>query len=404
MLGETRIEEWRSVGRQLLCATPSARHADDVVTQVLVLGAGFGGLELSSLLSERFPDEVAVTLIDQNDAFVFGFSKLEVLFGHQDREEVRLPYRSIAKPGVEFRQERVQAIDPQTRHVVTDAAEYDPDVLVVALGADYDVEATPGFAADGFEFYTVDGAERLRDELTVFPGGRILLAVLSIPFKCPPAPYEAILLMHDRLVERGVRDATEMKVVTPQPAPIPVSPEASAAVEQTMAARGIDYVKRHRVHGIDPGSKVAHFKDHDEPYDLFIGIPVHKAPDVLLESGLAPDGWVDVDPFTLATAFPNVYAIGDCTGTGMPKAGVFAERAAIAVADAITAAIRGGDAPPYSGTGLCYLEFGQGEVGLVDVNFHAEGGPTAPLVGPDATIAAEKADFGAVRRARWFGL
>jgi sulfide:quinone oxidoreductase len=387
-----------------LCATPSARHAEGVVTQVLVLGAGFGGLELSSLLSERLPDDVAVTLIDQDDAFVFGFSKLEVLFGHQSREEVRLPYRTIAKPAVEFRQERVQAIDPQTRHVVTDAAEYDPDVLVVALGADYDFEATAGFVEDGFEFYTVDGAARLRDELTSFPGGRILLAVLSIPFKCPPAPYEAILLMHDQLVERGVRGATEMKIVTPQPAPIPVSPEASAAVERTMAERGIDYVKHHRVRGIDPGSKVAHFKDHDEPYDLFIGVPVHQAPDVLLESGLAPDGWVDVDPFTLATSFPNVYAIGDCTGTGMPKAGVFAERAAIAVADAITASIRGGDAPPYSGTGLCFVEFGRGEVGMVDVNFHAEGGPTAPLVGPDAAIAAEKADFGLARRARWFGL
>lgn len=372
--------------------------------QVLILGAGFGGLELSSLLSEDLADEVEVTLVDKTDSFVFGFSKLDVLFGHQTRREVHLPYRHIAKPGVEFRQEHVLSIDLGKRHVVTDASEYDPDVLVVALGADYDFDATPGFVDGGFEFYTVDGAERLRDELTSFGGGRILLAVLSIPFKCPPAPYEAILLLHDQLVERGVRDATEMTVISPQPAPIPVSPEASAAVERTMADRGIDYVKRHRVRGIDPSAKVAHLKDHDEAYDLFIGIPVHKAPDVILESGLAPEGWVDVDPFTLATKFPGVFAIGDCTGTGMPKAGVFAERAAIAVADSIVATIRGGDAPPYSGTGLCFVEFGHGEVGKVDVDFHAEGGPTAPLYGPDAVYTAEKADFGATRRARWFGL
>ena len=372
--------------------------------QILILGAGFGGLELSSLLSEDLADEVEVTLVDKTDAFVFGFSKLDVLFGHQTRDEVHLPYRHIAKPGVEFRQEHVLSIDLGKRHVVTDASEYDPDVLVVALGADYDFDATPGFVDGGFEFYTVDGAERLRDELTSFGGGRILLAVLSIPFKCPPAPYEAILLLHDQLVERGVRDATEMTVISPQPAPIPVSPEASAAVERTMADRGIDYVKRHRVRGIDPSAKVAHLKDHDESYDLFIGIPVHKAPDVILESGLAPEGWVDVDPFTLATKFPGVFAIGDCTGTGMPKAGVFAERAAIAVADSIVATIRGGDAPPYSGTGLCFVEFGHGEVGKVDVDFHAEGGPTAPLYGPDAVYTAEKADFGATRRARWFGL
>ncbi|MGH3457694.1 NAD(P)/FAD-dependent oxidoreductase [Aeromicrobium sp.] len=373
-------------------------------TKVLILGAGFGGLELSSLLSERLADEVEVTLIDQDDAFVFGFSKLEVLFGRQTRDEVRLPYRHIAKPGVEFRQESVLSIDPQTRRVITDAAEYDPDVLVVALGADYDHGATPGFVEGGFEFYTVGGAERLRDELATFGGGQVLLAVLSIPFKCPPAPYEAILLLHDQLVERGVRDATEITVISPQPAPIPVSPDASGAVERTMADRGIEYVKRHRVRGIDADAKVAHLKDHDESYDLFIGIPVHKAPDVILESGLATDGWVEVDPFTLATGFPGVYAIGDCTGTGMPKAGVFAERAAIAVADAVAATIRGGDARPYSGTGLCFVEFGHGEVGKVDIDFHAEGGPTATLFGPDVVHTAEKAEFGASRRNRWFGL
>lgn len=372
--------------------------------QVLILGAGFGGLELSTLLSENLADEIEVTLIDQTDAFVFGFSKLDILFGHKTRDSVRLPYGHLAHPGVKFRQERVMSIDPDRRHVRTDADEYDPDILVVALGADYDMEATPGFVEGGFEFYTVDGAERLRDELTSFGGGRVLMAVLSIPFKCPPAPYEAILLLHDQLVERGVRDATEITVVSPQPAPIPVSPEASAAVERTMADRGIDYVKRHRVRGIDPSAKVAHLKDHDESYDLFIGIPVHKAPDVVLESGLAPEGWVDVDPFTLATGFPGVFAIGDCTGTGMPKAGVFAERAAIAVADSIAATMRGGDARPYSGTGLCFVEFGHGEVGKVDVDFHAEGGPTAPLFGPDASLVAEKADFGVTRRARWFGL
>jgi sulfide:quinone oxidoreductase len=375
-----------------------------MTTQVLILGAGFGGLELSSLLSENLADEVEVTLVDQTDAFVFGFSKLDVLFGHRTGGEVHLPYRHIAKPGVEFRQESVLTIDPATRHVVTDGSEYDPDILVVALGADYDAGATPGFVEGGFEFYTLDGAERLRDELTGFGGGRILLGVLSIPFKCPPAPYEAILLLHDQLIERGVRDDTEMTVITPQPAPIPVSPEASAAVERTMADRGIDYVTRHRVRGIDPSAKVAHLKDHDESYDLFIGIPTHKAPDVILESGLAPEGWVDVDPFTLATGFPGVFAIGDCTGTGMPKAGVFAERAAVAVADSVTAMIRGGEARPYSGTGLCFVEFGHGEVGKVDVDFHAEGGPTAPLFGPDAMYTAEKAAFGATRKARWFGL
>lgn len=371
---------------------------------VLILGAGFGGLELSSLLSERLADEVEVTLLDRNDAFTFGFSKLDILFRHRTRDEVLLPYRALAKPGVEFRQEVVVSIDPQQRRVVTDAATYDADFLVVALGADYDPAATPGFVEGGFEYYSIDGAERLRDALPSFTGGRVLLAVLSIPFKCPPAPYEGILLLHDYLVERGIRDKTQIHVISPQPAPIPVSAEASAAVEKTMAERGIGYTKHRRVYGIDPSTRMAHLKDHDEPYDLFIGIPVHKVPDVLADSGLTESGWVQVDPFTLRTAFPGVFALGDCAETGIPKAGVFAESAARAVAEAIAADVRGGQATPFDGTGLCFVEFGDGEVGRVDVNFRAEGGPTAPLLGPSAKYRQEKADFGTVRQARWFGL
>ncbi|MDQ0574009.1 NAD(P)/FAD-dependent oxidoreductase [Agromyces albus] len=374
-----------------------------MTTNVMILGAGFGGLELASLLSDRLAGDVDVTLVDHSDAFVFGFSKLEILFGHQTREQVRIPYRSIRRAGVEFRRERVLAIDPAARRVVTDATVYDPDVIVVALGADYDVDATPGFADGGFEYYTVAGAERLRDELEAFRGGRVMLAVLSIPFKCPPAPYEAILLLHDRLVSRGIRDAADLHVVSPQPAPIPVSPPTSAALERAMAERGIAYTKRHRVYGIDPRAKVAHFKDHDEPYDLFVGVPVHKVPDVLVEAGLTENGWVAVDPRTMQTRYPGVYAIGDCAETGIPKAGTFAESAAHVVADGIARSIRGAGELAPGGTGLCYVEFGDGRVGRVDVDFHAEGGPTAPLLGPSAAYVAEKAEFGTARRARWFG-
>lgn len=380
-----------------------AAQDEGMTTNVMILGAGFGGLELASLLSERLAGEVEVTLVDQDEAFVFGFSKLDILFGRRVADEVRIPYRTIRKRGVEFRRERVLAIDPKTRRVVTDAAAYDPDLVVVALGAEYDVAATPGFAEGGFEYYSVAGAERLRDELEVFRGGRVLLAILSIPYKCPPAPYEAMLLLHERLVDRGLRDASELHVVTPQPAPIPVSPETSAALERAMAERGIGYTKRHRVYGIDPDARVAHFKDHDEPYDLFIGIPVHRVPDVLVEAGLTEDGWVKVDRRTLETPYPGVYALGDCAETGIPKAGTFAESDAHVVADEIASTIRGGGVHASGGTGLCFLEFGNGEVGRVDVDFHARGGPTAPLLGPSPAYAAEKAEFGAVRQARWFG-
>src|SRR5215831_16490054 len=163
---------------------------------VLILGAGFGGLELSVSLSESLSlsgspsDAARVTLVDRAESFMFGFSKLELLLGRQTRSEVSCPYRSVVRPGVTFRQEEVVSIDPATRHVVTSGGTYDPDVLVVALGADYDPAATPGFVHDGHEFYSPDGAERLRDALNEFTGGSLIVAVLGVPFKCPPAPYE----------------------------------------------------------------------------------------------------------------------------------------------------------------------------------------------------------------------
>lgn len=373
----------------------------------MILGAGFGGLELATRLSESLGDEVHVTLVDQNDSFVFGFSKLEILFGRQTREEVSCRYRTISRPGVEFRQERVTSIDPSTRHVVTDGGTYEPDILVVALGADYDPAATPGFVQDGYEYYSVAGAERLSQFLPSFAGGRVLIAILGVPFKCPPAPYEGALLLHEYLTDRGVRDATRIDVISPMESPIPVSPETSEAIVRALGERDIGYTPGRRVHGLDPGTHVAKLRTGDLPYDLFIGIPVHRVPSVVEASGLTvggSDGWVAVDPRNLATPFPNVYALGDCADAPVPRAGVFAETAARAVADDIAAKIHGWDAvDPYDGKGSCYIEFGGGFVGKVDADFLSGPSPTAPFFGPSAELAAEKERFASTRRGRWFG-
>jgi sulfide:quinone oxidoreductase len=210
--------------------------------------------------------------------------------------------------------------------------------------------------------------------------------------------------VHDLLVERGLRDESPIHVVTPQPAPIPISKTVSAAIEDALAARDIRLTKQHRVHGIDPVARIAHLADHDEPYDLFIGIPAHRVPDVLVDSGLTENGWVVVDPATFATRFPGVWAVGDCVEAGMPKAGSFSESAARAVASQIVRLVRGEGEVVRGGVGTCFMEFGHGEVGRIEVDFGASGGPSAQLVGPSAEFAADKARFGAARRARWFGM
>jgi sulfide:quinone oxidoreductase len=372
---------------------------------VVVLGAGFGGLELSSRLSDSLAGEVQVTLIDQNDGFTFGFSKLDILFNGQSPDAVRIPYRELAKPGVEFRQERITAIDPAARRVTTDQGSYDADILVVALGAEYDLAATPGFAEGGLEYYSIAGAERTRDALPAFTGGTVLIGVLGQPYKCPPAPFEGAFLLHDQLVERGIREQTEIRVIAPMSAPVPVTPEVSQRFLDELETRGIEYMAQSRVVELDPAVKEAVLESGERlPYDLFVGIPIHRVPAVVTESGLAPNGWVAVDRDTLLTPFQDVYAVGDCVAIPMAKAGVFAENAAGVAADGIVARFRGEElGRRYEGQGNCYLEFGSGRVAKVEANFLGGPSPAATVVGPSEDLASEKAEFAPSRRKRWFG-
>ena len=375
-------------------------------TRVMVLGAGFGGLELTTMLSEAVGDRIDLTLIDKSDSFVFGFSKLEVMFGRQTAAAVRVPYASIVKPGVRFRQETITAIDPAARRVTTDRGVYEADELIVALGADYDVAATPGLAEGGYEFYSVAGAERAREVLPAFTGGHAIVGVTSAPFKCPPAPSEAALLLHDYLTQRGLRANCQISLVMPFPVPIPPSPDTSKALIAAFAERGITFVPKKSVRALDPARRVAMLDDGTEmPCDLFLGIPKHRAPDVVAKSGMTEHGWIPVDPKTLATKFPSVYAVGDVTSVGTPKAGVFAEGAARVVALALITKLRGGEAPAaYAGAGSCYVEFGGDQVGRVDVNFFSGPAPTGTFAAPSVDLVAEKLAFGATRRSRWFGV
>jgi sulfide:quinone oxidoreductase len=327
------------------------------------------------------------------------------MFGRTTAAAVQLAYRSFAKPGVRLLQETVTAIDPGRRLVTTDQGVHEADFLVVALGADYDYAATPGLAEEGSEFYSVAGAERLGEVLPSFSQGRAVVGVCGAPFKCPPAPSEAALLLHDYLSVRGFRDQCEIIIVLPFGTPVPPSPDTSRALVAAFAECGIEFVAGRRVSSLDPVRKVAELDDGSElPYDLFLGVPKHRAPDVVLASGLAEDGFVPVSPVTLESRFPRVYAVGDVATIGVPKAGVFAEGAARVVAASLIAQVRGGDPPgPYRGLGSCYIEFGAGQVGRVDVDFLSGSKPTGTFQAPSNALVAEKHEFGASRRARWFG-
>jgi sulfide:quinone oxidoreductase len=373
--------------------------------RVVVLGAGFGGLELSTLLSEALGDTLELTLIDQHDSFYFGFSKLDVMFGHQSSSAVRIPYRRITKPGVTFRQEAIVSIDPVLKKVSTDKNTYEADVLVVALGADYDIAATPGLSSSN-EYYSLVGAEKLRDLLPQFKSGNAVVGVCGAPFKCPPAPSEGALMLHDYLVQRSIRDACTITLVIPFGLPIPPSPDSSKALLKAFGERDIRFIPQRKVSAVNDADHYVTLDDGTQlPCDLFMGIPKHVAPAVVIESGLTENGWIPVDRKNLQTKFAGVYAIGDVTSVGTPKAGVFAEGAAKIAAASIINAYHGREHDnPYTGAGSCYIEFGKGTVARVDVDFFSGPKPFGIHHEASEALVADKKHFGSSRRQRWFGV
>ncbi len=377
-----------------------------MATRFLILGAGFGGLELSTSLSEALGASAAITVIEESEAFVFGYSKLDVMFGRATAESVKLPYQLFVKPGVNLRRETVTAIDPIARRVRTNVGTHDADVLVIALGATYDVSTTPGITLGKNEFYSVPGSLHLREVLPTFHRGHAVIGVCGAPYKCPPAPSECALLLHDYLLTRRMRSDCHITLVNPLPSPVPPSPETSKALIAAFAERNIEYLPNRRVASVDAGRKVVALDDGRElPCELFLGVPKHRAPDVVVATGMTEDGWATIDPKTMETKFPGVYAIGDLANTGAPKAGVFAEGAARTVA-ANLVAIQHQQQPSARnpGAGSCYIEFGANRIARVDVDFFSGPKPTGMFHEPSEQLRLDKEQFGSSRRARWFGL
>jgi sulfide:quinone oxidoreductase len=219
--------------------------------KVLILGAGFGGLETATGLSAAMKGGYTITLVDKSDSFFVGFSKIDVLFGRRTEAEVRCHYANLRAEGVRFVQASITAIDTDSRTVMTSAGAFGYDYLVIALGADLDHDATPGYRdSGGYEFYSMAAATRLRPVLQAFGGGSLVLGILGTPYKCPPAPYEVACQMHELFIHQGIRDRVQMKMVIPSPRPVP-NPDVSGALEKLLAERGIELLARSSIRSID---------------------------------------------------------------------------------------------------------------------------------------------------------
>lgn len=378
------------------------------VKRIVIIGAGFGGLETASGLAGALGDGWEIVLIDKSDAFFIGFSKIDVLFGRRSQDEVSYRYADLRADRVRFVQDAVTAIDTAARTVTTAGAQLSFDYLVVALGADVAPQATPGFIeSGGYEFYTMAGAERLAPVLDGFTRGTLVLGILGVPYKCPPAPYEVAYQIHDLLARKGVRDAVTLKVVIPGARPVP-SPPVADALEGFLAERAIELVTNAAVREVDHANKKLVTAAGEVGYDLFVGVPKHVPPAVVVSSGLADTGFVPASPVNLETSVPGVYAIGDVAtipagDKAVAKAGAFAEDAARTVVSDILLKEGLTDAlVKFNAMGTCFFELGGGQLAKVNANFLGGPKPTMRVEGPLSDIADDKREFETSRRDRWF--
>jgi sulfide:quinone oxidoreductase len=380
---------------------------------VLVLGGGIGGTVAATRLRRMLSREHRVVLVERETRHVFSPSFLWLMIGDRSAERIGRPMAALAKRGIELVQGPIERIDPAARSIRVGGKELTGDYLVIALGADLVPEAIPGLREAGHNFYSLSGAESLRDARLKLQSGRIVVLVSAMPFKCPGAPNEAAMLLEYDCRRRGLGNRVKVDLYTAEPGPMPVAgPEVSGALRQMIEAKGIGYHPNHAATSVDPAQRRISFANGaTADFDLLAYIPPHRAPQVVRDAGLCGEsGWVPVDRGTLETRFPGVFAIGDVTGImltsigkPLPKAGVFAHNEAEVVAHNIVRAITGkGEQQRFAGDGECFIETGGGRAAFGSGNFYADPAPQIKLKRPGVMLHLGKVAYEKFWLFRWF--
>ena len=359
---------------------------------ILVLGGGVGGLVAAHELRRLLPPEHRVILVDREPSFVFAPSLLWLMTGGRTVERISRPLAPLKRKGIEVVQGEIERIDAAHREATVGGEKLTGDYLVIALGAELTPETIPGLPAAGHNFYTVAGAEALRDALGAFTGGRLVVLTAAPAYKCPAAPYEAAMLLEHYCRSKKVRGQTQLDLYAAEPGPMGVAgPEVSKGVRQLVESKGITYHPEHQIQEVDPLARRLRFTNGVEAnYDLLAYVPPHRVPRAVREAGLVSEsGWVSVDAHTMETRFEHVYALGDVVsiplklGKPLPKAGVFAHAEAEVVARNIARAITGRGTPAaFDGMGACFVETGGRRAAYGKGDFYAEPVPEVKLHAP----------------------
>jgi sulfide:quinone oxidoreductase len=359
--------------------------------RILILGGGVGGTLTANLLVKRLrPEldrhEVSLTVIDETGQHVYQPGFMYIAMGGERAEKLSRPERSLLDRRVELVVGHAERIDATNRTVgLADGRYLGYDHLVLATGSRIVPEAIEHFETEAHHFYDPEAARKLRHALDTFKGGRIVIAIAGMPYKCPPAPLEVAFLVESELRERGLREKSELHFCSPIGRAFTIE-SVSEMATPILEAKGIELHTFFNVETIDPERKVVGSLEGEElPYDLLILVPPHKGAQVVMDAGLAPSpgGWLPTDRHTLEVAGQrDVYAIGDATDLPLSKAGSTAHFEAPVVAERIAARVAGREpdarAGSYEGKVMCFFEIGDGKGTLLQFDYNHPPRPPKP--------------------------
>ena len=389
--------------------------------RILILGAGFGGLTTANLLQKNLSlssVEHQISIADSKDYFIMGLVNLWILSGIRTLEDSKIALSRLENKGIRYLNGEVTAIDPVSRTVTikgNSTIRLGYDYLVIALGSEFALEQVKGFLENGgSNLYDAEQVPKLREKILSLKKGRIAICITSVPYKCPPAPYEASLLINDILVKSGRRDSIDIEIYSPTPIALPVAgTKVSQDVINLLDDNHVNFHPLHKIKSVSDTKEIEFENGHRVNYDLLIGIPPHKVPAVIRNSDLIKLGqnWINVDKFSLKTDYQNVFAIGDVNeikvneNVAIPKAGVFAEAQAKIVSQQIINDIENNrnklSSSKFDGKGFCFMEVGDKKAGYIATDFYNEVGPVTLLEPPSKESYEKKLDFERSKISEW---
>jgi len=376
-------------------------------TNILILGGGFGGLAAANELRQNLPTDVKITIIDKKDYFMMDLVKLWILNGTREFEFSKKPLQSITKKGIDFINEEIIKIDPNKKSVTTNSKELSYDYLIIALGVDLAPEQINGLSEHGLILYDIKDVSKIHEAIKKTKSGKIAVAIMGMPYKCPPAPYEAALLIKSMLTDLGSSESVRIDFYSPAPITLPAAgPQVSEELLQLLKSKNINFHGSHKTISVEKNT--LRFENSEANFDLLIAVPPHKAPAVVIESSFAQKGkFISVNR-NCKTNFENVYAIGDVNEImvtdkiAVPKAGIFAEGEGVTVAKNIISQLQHEQEKAiFDGKGGCFIELGKQTAGYLEVDMFASPNPVTLLKEPAQENFIDKEKFEKDRLAKW---